>query len=121
MEIGISGLSVERHSSGYLLLIADGKKLSEHRYIMEQKLNRKLKSGEIVHHIDGNKSNNDPSNLCLTNNIAHTRYHNKLRKFKNCMHLFKEELKDDSAEDVKDTYRKEFSKNGKPLGRPKGS
>ena len=32
--------------------------------VVEQIIKRPLKSGE-VHHIDGNKSNNDPSNLML--------------------------------------------------------
>ena len=35
----------------------------EHRVVAEQMLGRALKPGEIVHHIDGNKHNNDPSNL----------------------------------------------------------
>jgi hypothetical protein len=46
----------------------------EHRYIMEQKINRYLKSTEIVHHIDGNSLNNNPNNL----QILHFRDHNKL-------------------------------------------
>jgi hypothetical protein len=35
----------------------------EHRYVMEQKLGRKLIDRENVHHIDGNKTNNAPENL----------------------------------------------------------
>lgn len=37
----------------------------EHRYVMSVKLNRPLYKDEIVHHIDGNKQNNDQSNLEL--------------------------------------------------------
>lgn len=37
----------------------------EHRYIMSVKLNRPLYEDEIVHHIDGNRQNNDESNLEL--------------------------------------------------------
>jgi len=37
----------------------------EHRVVMERKLGRKLKRGEIVHHIDGDKRNNHPDNLKL--------------------------------------------------------
>ena len=37
----------------------------EHRAVMAKKLGRALRGKENVHHIDGNKLNNDPSNLEL--------------------------------------------------------
>ena len=37
----------------------------QHRVVMERIIGRKLKKGEVVHHIDGNKKNNDSSNLQL--------------------------------------------------------
>lgn len=47
----------------------------EHRLVMESVLGRYLEPQEVVHHIDGNKSNNEPSNLLLFSNngehIAH--------------------------------------------------
>ena len=36
-----------------------------YREIMEKQLGRKLLSSELVHHIDGNMHNNDPTNLAL--------------------------------------------------------
>ncbi len=43
---------------------------------MEKHLGRKLVKGEIVHHIDKNRENNDLSNLMLfPTKEAHTRYH----------------------------------------------
>lgn len=36
-----------------------------HRLVMEKKIGRPLKEGEVVHHIDGNKRNNHPDNLML--------------------------------------------------------
>lgn len=50
--------------------------VAEHRYVAEQKLGRRLKKGEIVHHIDRNRLNNDPDNLMVFKTAAdHTRYH----------------------------------------------
>ena len=47
-----------------------------HRYVMEQKLGRYLKPGEVVHHIDENIQNNHQSNLMLFPNAeAHLRHH----------------------------------------------
>lgn len=52
----------------------------EHRYIMEQYLDRYLKPEEIVHHIDGNKANNSIDNLLLLPNKAdHMTFHKRLR------------------------------------------
>ena len=54
-----------------------------HRVIAEQMLGRKLKKGEIVHHIDGNKMNNDSKNLMVLKSQAeHARLHIKNRKGK---------------------------------------
>lgn len=47
----------------------------EHRVVMEQKLGRTLSSDEIVHHIDGNKKNNYPDNLELTDRSKHAKHH----------------------------------------------
>ncbi len=46
-----------------------------HRQIMEKIAGRKLTSDDIVHHIDGNTRNNEPSNLMLTNRRDHARHH----------------------------------------------
>lgn len=58
-------------SNGYVLIrvgkehhLADVRGYAyEHRLVAEQKLGRRLLAGEIPHHIDGNKRNNDPANL----------------------------------------------------------
>lgn len=46
-----------------------------HRVIAEQMIGRPLAKGEIVHHIDGNKHNNDPSNLQVMTQSEHMKLH----------------------------------------------
>lgn len=47
----------------------------EHRIIAEQMLGRKLTRNEVVHHIDGNKWNNDPGNLMVMTRREHALVH----------------------------------------------
>lgn len=46
-----------------------------HRVVAEQMLGRPLEKGEIVHHKDGNKWNNDPSNLEVMSQSMHMKIH----------------------------------------------
>ncbi len=57
------GRTIDTH--GYVRIRIDGKYVKEHRDVMEKMLGRKLDSSEQVHHRDGNRQNNDPSNLEL--------------------------------------------------------
>jgi hypothetical protein len=52
----------------------------EHIIVMESHLGRKLRKGEIVHHIDGNRQNNDISNLSLLNHRKHRDAHQSLQE-----------------------------------------
>lgn len=57
------------------------KRKSPHRHTMEGILGRELKKEEVVHHIDMDKSNNDPGNLyAYTNKSRHSRGHWSLNK-----------------------------------------
>jgi hypothetical protein len=53
---------------GYRRITIDGKRVLEHRAVMEESIGRRLKPTEQVHHIDLNKLNNCVSNLHLFKN-----------------------------------------------------
>ena len=61
--------------SNYKAIKVNGKKMDEHRYIMEQHLGRQLARDEVVHHKDGDKSNNEIENLELMSLSEHARQH----------------------------------------------
>ena len=68
---------IDSHTGYIYVKLLNGTYEAEHRLVMEKRLGRKLKSRdkEIVHHTDGNKLNNDPNNLRLTNLSEHMSHH----------------------------------------------
>lgn len=74
---------IHRHTSGYILEYRpdhphaqrDGF-VYQHRLVMESMIGRLLLPEEVVHHIDGNEANNDPTNLELfADNRSHMQHH----------------------------------------------
>lgn len=49
----------------YVQISVDGRKVAEHRYVMEQRIGRPLQPYEHVHHINGVRNDNRPENLEL--------------------------------------------------------
>lgn len=72
-------------NNGHLFWVyieADGSRRSDwvHREIMEQKLGRPLLPNEVVHHLDGDKKNNNPNNLLLFASSTDHSAHHAIRK-----------------------------------------
>lgn len=47
----------------------------EHILVAENKIGRYLRKGEVVHHIDGDRLNNNPENLEVTTKSNHSKHH----------------------------------------------
>lgn len=72
------------NAKGYIegrVWLPDGtcRSVKQHRYIMEQHLERPLEPWEDVHHKDGNKQNNDLSNLEVLEHGIHASLSNRYR------------------------------------------
>ena len=59
----------------YKAMKVKGKRIDEHRLIMQQHLGRELDSDEVVHHKDGNRQNNNLDNLVVMSLSKHSSLH----------------------------------------------
>lgn len=69
----------EKEMWGKQVIKVDGKYISYYRYLIENKIGRKLLSTEVIHHINFNHSDNRIENLELMTNKEHSSFHGKLR------------------------------------------
>lgn len=65
---------------GYRWICApDGREMLEHRYVMEEYLGRRLGIDEVVHHINGDKIDNQLENLEVMSRAEHTIHHCRIQ------------------------------------------
>jgi hypothetical protein len=73
---------IDRHWSltakGYLFTMLRGKRILQHRWIVERALKRSLSPTEIVHHVNGNKLDNRLENLLVCDKNQHGKGHKEL-------------------------------------------
>jgi HNH endonuclease len=60
---------------GYRRISVNGRLWLEHVLVWERTHGRSVPAGHDVHHVDGDKLNNDPSNLLLLTKLEHKRIH----------------------------------------------
>jgi len=58
----------------YIALKCNGKRTDKHREIAKQ-VHAITQHNDVVHHMDGNKANNDPANLVVLSHQNHARLH----------------------------------------------
>lgn len=79
-------MKIRRNKDGYKVLTIKARDRTDiflHRLVMEKYLNRPLKPHEVVHHMDGDKSNNHIQNLIpLYNSHYHLYLHRIINAYK---------------------------------------
>jgi hypothetical protein len=64
---------------GYLHLRRDGVTKAVHIRVAEKALGKALPAGTVVHHVDEDRANNDPTNLVICNRAYHNLIHKRMR------------------------------------------
>lgn len=77
-----------KNARGYVFIFSpdhpranEQKYVFEHHLVMEKKIGRYLRDDEIVHHIDGSRSNNDIGNLILFTDAQHKGFHGRCSEY----------------------------------------
>lgn len=79
-------------TTGYIYIKIDGKDIGEHILVAEKTIGRRLYADEVVHHINGIKTDNRPENLQVMTNSEHVKLHQIKAKPKICKRCGRERL-----------------------------
>ena len=74
----LGALSEEDRALAETMVTGTKPYILEHRLVMARKLGRPLLRSEVVHHLNGQKTDNRPENLALMENDKHSREHRKI-------------------------------------------
>jgi hypothetical protein len=78
--VEVIGVPYKDNTKGYWRIKINGKRIQYSRYLIEQKLGRKLNKYELVHHRDENVDNNSLDNLEVKWHWDHTTDHHLGKK-----------------------------------------
>ena len=94
--------------NGYRIIYVKGKRIFEHRHVMQEHLGRKLSPEEHIHHIDEDKDNNDITNLKIVTNAEHQKLHQRYfvsethKQCISCLNIFERKFFYDHASRCKE-------------------
>lgn len=72
-------------ADGYHIVSDNNRSTLVHRIIVEKAIGKKLPSGSVIHHVDGNPSNNENTNLVVCPNDAyHVLLHTREKALNEC-------------------------------------